>query len=47
LHKLPDTGRRRVMIEFDPQDAEVAELRVHLTVDGERSSETWLSRWTQ
>jgi glucans biosynthesis protein len=48
LIRLPGEGRARAAIGYDPQDAELAELRLVLVDDeGRRASETWLARWTK
>lgn len=41
----PDIGGVRVALEFDPEGAEVIELRCTLVRDGSAVSETWLHRW--
>lgn len=41
------TGDYRVYIKLDPEDAELAELRVTLHVGNQRWGETWLYRWTR
>ena len=48
LTRLPTNGRVRAALGFDPEDAELAEMRLVL-VDGEGrpASETWLARWTR
>ncbi|GJM23225.1 MAG: glucans biosynthesis protein G [Planctomycetota bacterium] len=45
LERLPENGRRRVTLEFDAGAADLAELSVRLTQNGEARSETWLHRW--
>ncbi|MCH8551911.1 MAG: glucan biosynthesis protein G [Natronospirillum sp.] len=40
------TGRYRAYVRLDPEQAELAELRVTLEVEGEPWGETWLYRWT-
>lgn len=48
LIRLPGEGRARAAIGFDPEDAELAELRLILVdAEGGRASETWLARWTR
>lgn len=48
LTRLPATGRARAALGFDPDDAELAELRLVLVdAEGRRASETWLARWTR
>ena len=48
LTRLPGDGRVRAAIGFDPEDAELAELRLVLVdAEGRRASETWLARWTR
>lgn len=44
---LPDSGRYRVYVKLDPRQADLAELRVTLQLDGRQWGETWLYRWTR
>ncbi len=41
------TGRYRVYVKLDPEDAGLAELRVTLETQGRKWGETWLYRWTR
>jgi glucans biosynthesis protein len=41
------TGTYRVNFMFDPQGADLAELRLELLSAGKRWGETWLYRWTR
>lgn len=48
LMHSPREGVARAAIEFDPEAADLAELRLELVgPDGAAASETWLSRWTR
>jgi glucans biosynthesis protein len=42
----PHVPGSRVSFEFDPQGAKESELRLTLTSGDQRTSETWLYRWT-
>lgn len=44
---LPESGHYRVYLKLDPQQADMAELRVTLQLDGKQWGETWLYRWTR
>ena len=44
---LPGTDRVRVVLQFDPGDADVAEFRLQLEWDGTPCSEVWLHRWSR
>ena len=41
------TGHYQAYVKLDPGEADLAELRVALEVDGEPWGETWLYRWTR
>lgn len=41
------TGVYRVYVKLDPEDNDLAELRVSLAVNEEKWGETWLYRWTR
>ncbi len=41
------TGNYRVYLKLDPAEADLAELRVALEVDGAPWGETWLYRWSR
>ncbi|MDX1270115.1 MAG: glucan biosynthesis protein, partial [Oceanisphaera sp.] len=41
------TGHYQAYVKFDPGEADLAELRVALEVDGQPWGETWLYRWTR
>jgi glucan biosynthesis protein len=45
LQANPFIDGTRAFIAFDPGDADVAELRVVLSRNGEPAGETWLYRW--
>lgn len=44
---VPATGHYQTYVKFNPGDADLAELRVALEVDGQPWGETWLYRWTR
>lgn len=41
----PETQGARVFVTFDPDGADMAELRVQLTQNAKPVAETWLFRW--
>ena len=43
----PEINGARVFVVFDPEDADVAELRVELKREGEPIAPTWLYRWSK
>lgn len=45
LKNNPETGKTRLSFDLDPQNADVAELRVLITRGGKPVTETWLYRW--
>ena len=45
LQENPAIKGSRAFITFDPEDADVAELRVQLNQQGKAAAETWLHRW--
>ena len=47
IARNPDIGGARVQFEFDPQWADLSELRLSLRQRGRAVSETWLYRWTR
>jgi glucans biosynthesis protein len=46
VQQNPHTSGARVVFELDPGDETVIELRLALSAQGERVSETWLYRWS-
>jgi len=44
---VAQTGAYRVAFEFDPDGADIVEMRVVLHAEGKPWSETWLYRWTR
>ncbi len=46
VFNLPDSVDTRVALQFSPEGADIAELRVFLRDDKKSLSETWLYRWT-
>lgn len=40
-------GRLRVVVKFEPDDEDLAELRVSLSLDNKAWGETWLYKWTR
>jgi periplasmic glucans biosynthesis protein len=48
LARLPTDGRVRAALGFNPENAELAEMRLVLVDEtGRPASETWLARWTR
>jgi len=48
LTRLPTNGRVRAALGFNPENAELAEMRLVLVDEaGRPASETWLARWTR
>lgn len=46
LQPNPEIGGVRLSFAFEPQGAELSELRARLLKGGAPISETWLYRWT-
>ncbi|AXI47717.1 glucan biosynthesis protein G [Sulfitobacter sp. SK012] len=47
LQRNPETNGPRLAFTFQPDEADVAEFRAQLRIDGRPLSEVWLYRWTK